>query len=72
MLWDLEDFEDQIYENAMRVFSLDTHTCNYFVTIKTPMTYQFAFKYIDIGISLNQTASPLFFEAPQLALQATK
>lgn len=63
MLWDLEDFEDQTYENALHVFTMNIHTDNYFVTIKTPMVHQLAIKYIGIGISLIQIV---------LALQATK
>lgn len=63
ILWDPEDFDGQTYDNAMRVFTLDIHMSNYFMTIKNPMAYQLAIKYIGIGISLQQTA---------LALQATK
>lgn len=63
MLWNLEDFEGQTYEIAMPVFTLDTHTSNSYVTIKTSMTYQLAIKYIDSGISLKQAT---------LALQVTK
>lgn len=56
ILWDLEDYEDQTYENAMHAFTLDTHTDNYSITIKTQMAYQLAINYIDIGISLSHNA----------------
>lgn len=50
-LWNPTYVEGQIYENIMRMFTLDNYTSNDFVTIKTPTTYHLAIKYVDIGIS---------------------